>query len=205
MVAAIATLVLGVGPGHPSGGTAIYTVRVDPRLCPSPLCGGYWVALANGARTLCVDGLHHPRCYVARAADTRSNPLGGIPDGALVRGTIDLERDDMAELRVSAVYAPAGSAPASGGFYRVRDTGIRCVRAPCYSYRATQVNGATGTRVSGIELVTAKAPAREVARADATLRTKNGLYARGRFARGAGDGRVFRATRLYLRVPLPRA
>ncbi len=29
---------------QPPTGTAIYVVRVDKRLCPSPLCGGYWVA-----------------------------------------------------------------------------------------------------------------------------------------------------------------
>jgi hypothetical protein len=206
VVAIIATLVLGVAPGHPSAGTAVYTVRVDPRLCPSPLCGGYWVALANGARTRCVDGLRHPRCYVAGAVDTKGRSLGGgIAEGALVRGTLQAGRDDLGELVAAAVYAPAGSAAGNGGYYRVVDTGIRCVRAPCYSYRATQVNGATSTRISGLDLAAAKVTARELARAETALRTKNGLYALGRFARGDNGGRVFRATRLFLRAPLPHA
>ena len=42
-------------------------------------------------------------------------------------------------------------------------------------------------------------------RAQGALRTKDGLYARGRFAPTPDGGRVFRALRLYLRAPQPRA
>ena len=66
----------------------------------------------------------------------------------------------------------------SGGFYRVTDTGIRCVRAPCFSYRVTQVNGTTGTAVSGVDLEAARATPKAVARARAAVEKKNGLYAR---------------------------
>jgi hypothetical protein len=208
LLAVIVVFVAVIGAGSASSqpiGTAIYAVRVDPRLCPSPLCGGYWVALANGARTRCVDGLRHPRCYVARAVDATANPLGGIAEGALVRGMIDAGHDDLGELVVIAVYAPAGQATVSGGYYRVVDTGIRCVRAPCFSYRATQVNGRTRTTTSGVDLQAAHATPAEVARAQAALRTKHGLFARGRFASTPDGGRAFRATRLFLRAPLPRA
>lgn len=190
---------------QPPTGTAVYVVRHDPRLCPSPLCGGYWVAIANGARTRCADGLRRPRCYVADAVRTGGSPVGDIAEEALVRGAIDVGRDDLGELVVSAVYAPAGEATPSGGFYRVTDTGIRCVRAPCFSYRAGQVNGATGTAVSSLDLEAAQATAKAVARAQAAVETKNGLYARGRFATTPDGGRVFRALRLYLRELQPRA
>lgn len=190
---------------QPPTGTAMYVVRHDPRLCPSPLCGGYWVAIANGARTRCVDGLRHPRCYVAEAARANGDPVGRIAEEALVRGAMDLGRDDLGELVVSAVYAPAGRAPVRGGYYRVRDTGIRCVRAPCFSYRVTQVNGSTRTTVSGVDISAARVTASELDRADAALQTRDGLYARGLFVRGDEGERVFRATRLFLRTPLPRA
>jgi hypothetical protein len=201
LLLAAAILVGGAAHGEPSGSTAVYTVRVDPRLCPSPVCGGYWVALANGARTRCADGLRRPRCYVARAIGARGNPLEGIPEGALARGTIGPGRDDLGELVTRAVYAPAGTAPVSGGYYRVVDTGIRCVRAPCFSYRATQVNGSTRTMISGVDLVAARLTARSLARARAALRTKDGLYARGGFTTGLDGGRMFHATRLFLRAP----
>jgi hypothetical protein len=190
---------------QPPTGTAMFVVRHDPRLCPSPMCGGYWVALANAARTRCQDGLRHPRCYAAVAVDARGRPVGGVPEDALVRGAIDIGRDDLGELVAAAIYAPSGRVKGSGGYYRVRDTGIRCVRAPCLSYRATQVNGSTGTRVSGVDIAAARATATQLARARAALRTKDGLYAQGGFSTGLDGGRVFHATRLFLRAPLPRA
>ena len=47
----------------------MFLVEHDPRLCPSPACGGYWVALANGVRTRCGDGTREKRCYDARAVN----------------------------------------------------------------------------------------------------------------------------------------
>jgi hypothetical protein len=190
---------------QPPTGSAMYVARHDQRLCPSPLCGGYWLAIANGARTRCADGLRHVRCYVSRVFDAKGSPLADIAEEALVRGAIDVGRDDLGELLATAVYVPVGKATVSGGFYRVVDTGIRCVRAPCFSYRATQVNGSTRTTMSGVDLAASGATTSEIARAQAALRSKNGLYARGRFARTADGGTVFRALRLYLRAPLPRA
>ena len=190
--------------------TAIYTVRVDPRLCPSPLCGGYWVALANGARTRCADEKPRARCYVAKAVGVdRHPPDVGVPDGALVRAEIEAWElaglGKLGVLAVAAVFAPAGTAPMSGGYYRVTDTGIRCIRAPCFSYRATQVNGSTRTTLSGVDLEAALAAPAEVDAAQAAVRTKSGLLARGRFVSSADGGRLFRASRLFLRAPQPRA
>jgi len=213
-LAAILTLLVSSLPGsarsQPPIGTAVYVVRVDPRLCPSPLCGGYWVALANGVRTRCADDTRQARCYVARAVDENRHPLEvSVPDGALARAAIEASDfgglGKLGVLAVAVVYAPAGVAQVSGGYYRVSDTGVRCVRAPCFSYRATQVNGRTHTFLSGINLGAAQASPTDVARAEAALQTKNGLLARGRFAKSPDGGRVFRALRLFLRVPQPRA
>ena len=190
---------------QPPTGTAMFVVRHDPRMCPSPACGGYWAALANAARTRCQDGLRHPRCHAAVAVDAQGRPVGDVPEDAIVRGAIDIGRGEPGELVVAAIYTPSGRAMISGGYYRVRDTGIRCVRAPCFSYRATQVNGSTGTRVSWVDASAAKVTAQALARATAALRTKDGLYARGDFSSGLDGGRVFHARRLFLRAALPRA
>lgn len=210
-VALVVTLVFGAAwiagaeARTPPSGTAMFVVRNDARLCPSPRCGGYLVALANGVRTRCVDGLRHPRCYAGVAADRSGRKLGRLADGALVRGALEAGRDDLGELRVHAVYVPAGSTSVSGGFYRVFDNGIRCIDAPCFSYTARLVNASTRVTVSGVDLRASRAPAGAVRRAEAALQTKDGLYARGRFASTPDGGRVFRALRLYLRAPLPRA
>jgi hypothetical protein len=188
----------------------MFVVQHDPRLCPSPLCGGYWVALANGVRTRCGNGQQAARCYVASTVDRTGRPTtSDIPEGALVRGAIELGQTFgdrvLDRLRVWAVYAPAGNAAVSGGYYRVVDNGIRCIRAPCFSYRAGQVNGSSRVTTSEVDLQASGATAADTARARAALDSKDGLYSRGRFATTSDGGRVFRALRLYLRAPQPRA
>ncbi len=117
-----------------------------------------------------------------------------IPDGALVRAELDSRAFEgvgtLGILRVEGVYAPAGNAPVSGGYYRVVDTGVRCIRAPCFSYRATQVNGSTRTVMSDVDLRASGATSSEIARAAAALHTSNGLFARGRFATTLDGGRA---------------
>ena len=194
----------------PPKGTAMFVVQHDKRLCPSPDCGGYWAALANGVRTRCGNGKAAGGCYVARTVDRYGRPYTrDIPEGALVRGAIELGLrlgDHVLDrLRVWAVYAPAGTATAEGGYYRVVDRGIRCIRAPCFSYNAGAVNALSAVTVSEVDVRAAGATAVQIDRAQAALRTKDGLYARGRFAPSPDGGRVFRALRLYLRVPQPRA
>jgi hypothetical protein len=202
--------VSGAAARTPPTGTAMFLVEHDPRLCPSPLCGGYWLALANGVRTRCGNGQQQTRCYAARAVDRYGRPYAGeIPAGSLVRGAIALGETfgdrRLDQFRVYAVYAPAGTAAVSGGYYRVVDNGIRCIRAPCFSYRAGQVNGSSRVMISEVDLQASGAPAEAIERAQAALRTKDGVYARGRFATTPDGGRVFRALRLYLRAPQPRA
>jgi uncharacterized protein DUF6748 len=190
---------------QPPTGTAMYLVQPDPRMCPSPRCGGYWATIANGARTRCADGARQPRCYVARAVDRYGKPVGSVPDGALVRGAILAAADDLDLLQVRAVYAQSGTASASGGYYRVADNGIRCIRAPCFSYRVAQVNGSSRVLASQVDLEASGATSSEIDRAQVALRTKDGLYAQGTLAPTADGGRVFRALRFYLRAPLQHA
>jgi hypothetical protein len=199
----------GTAARTPVTGTAMFLVQNDARLCPSPLCGGYWVALANGVRTRCGDGVRRTRCYAADAVDRNRRPVGGLKEGALLRGALERGRPVGARrldrFVVSAQYAAAGTATPGGGWYRVFDTGIVCVRAPCFSYRAQSVNASTKITISGVALDASGATASQIERAAAALRTKDGLYARGRFASTPDGGRAFRALRLYLRAPLPRA
>jgi hypothetical protein len=67
------------------------------------------------------------------------------------------------------------------------------------------VNAATRVFVSSLDLQAAAAAVGDATRALRAVSSERGLYARGRFARTADGGRVFRALRLYLRAPLPRA
>lgn len=204
---AITAALVGAGgatSGPPQVGSSLYVVQPDPRLCPSPLCGGHWVALANHARTRCHDGPLRPRCYVARTVDEERHPLGvEVPAGALVRAEIEPWKYEgfgmLGTLVVADVFSPAGRAPPKGRFFRLADTGVRCIRAPCFSVRASRVNGSLRTTVSGIDIGAARATPGELVRIEAALGTKNGVLAQGRIVAAPNGGRSFLATRFFLR------
>jgi hypothetical protein len=188
----------------------IFVVRPDPRECPSPLCGGYWVSLANRARTKCSDGLLRPRCYVA-AAETEKGGETQLPAYGLAKGTLGSRQfgglGELGVLTVSATWDHAGEDFATGDFFRVRDTGVRCIRAPCFSFRAAKLNERTqAIRVSSVDLAsTLDIPPETRRRAQAALRSREGLLAAGRIVATADSGRLFRASEIYFKEPPPRA
>ena len=176
-------------------------VRADLRLCPSPLCGGYWIALANKARTKCPDRKYRPRCYVASAWPASRT----IHDSALVQGGIaagDVPGfEHLGMLIATDVRNPVG-AVASGSFYRLHDIGVRCVREPCFSIRASRLNTTGTVLVSVVDLRSAELSEGQKMRAGLAL-VGDGLFAAGRTVSGAEGGRVFRASRIYLRGRQP--
>jgi len=193
----------------PPVGASQYVVRLDPRLCPSPMCGGYWVALANHSRTRCSDGAMRPRCYVARAVDENRHPLAArLPDAALVRADIEPWTfegfGELGELVVADVRAPTGQT-LSGVFYKVRDLGVRCVRAPCFSMRASRLNSSFRVTVSELELGFALLTGEKRRLAEAALTSAKGLFLAGRIERARMEGRRLLAWRVYLKAPRPRA
>jgi len=194
-----------VGPKAPVATTTIYVVRSDPRACPSPVCGGYWVALANHARTQCSDGNLRSRCYVAVVADAEGKPLrASLPTNGLARATLgshDFGRlGTLGALFVAEAWAPADRSQPRGGFYRLRDIGIRCVRAPCFSYRASRLNSrASAIRVSAVSLGHVGADPEVARRARAAFESGGGLLAAGTFGVVPRAGRVFRAAQVYLK------
>jgi hypothetical protein len=191
--AALVLATVGTSAPTPAAGT-IFRVRPDLRMCPSPLCGGFWVRRANRATTTCVDGTARAWCYVTGIDHVRSR--GG---SFLVRGQI--VRSSTAGLpgRLSATgeWAPATATPWGGAVYLVTDAGIRCVRAPCFSLRAAVVNTTLNSAVSGLDLAAVGAMPALVRKAEATL-TAGGLLIAGTIRRDADGGRSVRATQFFL-------
>jgi len=67
-----------------AGTSTFYSIRRDLRRCASPMCGGYFIKLANNSRTRCANGRNMNECYVATIE------WNGLPenDRAIVRGTL---------------------------------------------------------------------------------------------------------------------
>lgn len=208
----LAGAVPATGGPPPILARSVYVVRPDPRLCPSPLCGGYWVSLANHARTRCHDGLLRPRCYVAIAigASTREPLTTGLPTDALARAVVGSWTfegfGELGAIFVADVWKPVGRAPPAGDFFRLRDTGVRCIRAPCFSFRVGRLNTSSRTAlVSGIDLGPARDNPEISRRAETALGTPEGLLSSGRITATADGGRLFGATQVYLKTATPRA
>jgi Domain of unknown function (DUF6748) len=192
---------VSTGAAHQDAGDAFYVVRPDPRACPSPRCGGYWIAVANRDLTRCENGVLRPRCYVANAVGPDGEALPrGIPDGALVRGSVEKRSIDgmaLGMLVVSALRTPTGQAATPAPRYRVRDTGIRCVRAPCFFMRAWRLSTRKVATVSELDLGPAGLTQEQGTEAESALQ-KGGLFVAGRIVRASDGGRSLRATTVYL-------
>ncbi len=112
---------------------------------------------------------------------------------------------NLESLVVRAIWGPVGRAPPTSTIYRLRDSRIRCVKAPCYWLRVFRLNSSSRTTASDLDLAPTGATPPEHERAELALRSANGLFATGRMVPAADGGRVFRATRVFLRAKQPRA
>jgi len=129
-----------------------YTIRNDLRRCAAPFCGGFFVREVNRDQTRCGDGSLLRECYV-ESLDFSDTLIGGdpgpvvrdSPELLLVRGTFDEipwrevpVRLDV--LRVSEVYQSALKRAPRSTFFRVRATGIVCIRFPCPLFSRVELN-----------------------------------------------------------------
>lgn len=209
---AFAAAPAGSTPVHSPKGTSTYLkVRPDMRLCPSPICGGWWARRVNRADTVCGSGLASTECYAAtldfsaleltderRAALEQSLAGGtGLVRGRLVRAASG-GPPRLDTLVVTEIWLRHGLARARGVIHRVEDNGIRCVRAPCFSWHASVLNTTRHQNVSTVDLVASGAPPAVIARARAAL-SRAGVLAEGRIV-VAGEGRSLRAYAFWLRA-----
>jgi hypothetical protein len=206
-VALAAGLLLTANDGGATPPTATYAVSADARLCPSPMCGGWFLKRVNQPRTRCLDGVLRTRCYVASIRGTARTPTGGV---FLARGRITAAKlsgfPGYAMLELDQVWSPgSGTAIEPEVVYRARDNGVRCITAPCFSFDAQLVERARMTRLSDVDLSSARLTPKQRRRATNSLTTV-GLLVSGRIvavpeAGPAGTGRVLVASEVWLEVP----
>lgn len=197
-----------------SGLGDIFRLRPDPRLCPSPLCGGFFMKRVNRATTPCADGTFRAWCYVAsldlsRLSSSARNRLqvAERTGGLLLRGHITQgggapEFRSAGRFGATEGWLSATNAELQGITYLVRDAGIRCIRAPCFSLRASVVNTASKrTTVSELDLADVTAPPALAERAQAAVRSSGLLVAGMIRYDSAGDpasGRTLVAAQFFL-------
>ncbi len=194
----------GAGAGSGTATTPVhYLVRPDLRMCPSPMCGGVWVRRVNHATTRCVDGASRSECYAASIVP-RSAAAGDIVLGRLL---LDESTGDprLGKLVAAGVWTQTGEPARRAPVYRVVDTGVRCVTAPCFSYRATLLERDRVLRLSDVDTTRVDLPPDTRRRILPSL-SRGGILAAGTVravpnAGPAGTGRVLVAVQVWLRAP----
>jgi hypothetical protein len=134
----------------------------------------------------------------------------GLPTNALARAVVGSWTfegfGELGAIFVAEVWKPVSIAPPTGDFFRLRDTGVRCIRAPCFSFRVGRLQTSSHTTlVSGVDLGPARRSPDTTRRAETALGTPEGLLSSGGITATADGGRLFRATQVYLKTATPRA
>jgi Domain of unknown function (DUF6748) len=210
---ALSATAAAIGSHNSAVSSGYYRLRPDPRLCPSPLCGGFWASRVNQARTPCRGGKPQPACYVAAVdlsalpPDARARAEAALAGGrVLIRGRIGAGSvphfPSLGRLVATEVWLSATTRPGAGTVYRIVDNGVRCITTPCFSLRAFALNTARRVALSDLDLALMGAPRKLVGRAQAAL-TADGLVVAGQIravpdAGPAGTGRALGGTQFWL-------
>jgi hypothetical protein len=150
----------------------------DLRRCASPRCGGYFVRAVNRASTRCSDGTVAERCYVAELdLDVFGDDPPALGRETVLRGRIESHVypafGDLGRFVATEAFSSATSAIATGAFFRLADTGLRCITAPCFSISADLLNRDFKFRLSALDLTPVGAGADAQKRALAALADAN--------------------------------
>lgn len=166
------------GDALTTSGSFIVT-RHDTRRCASPTCGGVYVKRVNAPTTRCLDGLTRTDCYVgmidlnavpgAEAVKASLEAGRGVLEGSLV-GTSGTP--NVATLKASAAWVGVAGATPVGTFYKVSDSGVRCITTPCPTFKVATINGSASRNVNALTLnrtvPVAAAAAQTAAKVDAS-------------------------------------
>ncbi len=200
--------------------STFYSVRQDFRRCVYPLCGGVWVSRVNRPNTRCADGTKAAECYVA---DTDLSSLG-LPETqesdlqssvragrVILRGKIVKKKFDgfgkLGSFKASEAWEPATSAEPSGKFFRVTNTGVRCITYPCPTFHEAKLNRRAEQDLASIDLTRVGASDEAIADAYEATTSADGILVAGTHYTEKGPaGRMpgLEAAQFYRKVT-PRA
>jgi hypothetical protein len=186
---------------------SFYAVRQDFRKCMFPMCGGVFYRKLNNEKTRCLDGGKALECYAASLDATALN-ADALVGGTLYLATVKAEKINgtrYAKLVATEAYAPltAFEPKESIGedprFYSVKDNGIRCITAPCFSVDAKRVNLSAKLTLSGLDLTAIEGATSEQLDA-AMLALEDGIVVFGGVKGDLTVGRSITATQAYVKV-----
>ena len=139
--------------------------RDDMRMCPSPVCGGFYVKALNRLWTLCADGSQTADCQVLQLdfslLDMSEKEQAGFQqaftDGlGVIKGKLIQTQQNGILFTTLNIYeawlAQTGREPRNTGFFRVHDTGIQCITTPCLTVDESLLNLPWDRFIAGVDL-----------------------------------------------------
>ena len=148
--------------------------RLDPRMCPAPICGGYFVKEVNKPKTKCADGTWQRDCHAGQldafALGWSSDALASFSEQfgqrhALVRGKLrQIELDSLKAdtLVVEEGWLGQALSKPIGTFFGAKATGIVCITFPCPSILERKLNFRTKRLLVEIDLAASGASGEQV-------------------------------------------
>ncbi|MBP9087627.1 MAG: hypothetical protein KBG15_16005 [Kofleriaceae bacterium] len=138
-----------------------FTVRADTmRRCASPMCGGKFLKRVNRSTTVCHTGRAATECYVPALdytglglSEDQVNLLADRP--LLVRGRFAAKLfpgtlGNLGTFIVTEAWQAQSDNTPEGVFVRIKDSGARCVAAPCENKQERALNGSRKAQISEI-------------------------------------------------------
>ena len=190
------------------GSDGYFTVTPDPRLCPSPTCGGFHLKAVNQLTMTCADGSQQTVCYVASADfGALEMPPAFAPGQLVVRGWIEAHEfpgfGNLGKLVAESAWNAATAQTAMGTFYRLRDLGIVCVAAPCFTMSAQILNQTGILAISTLDLSAVDATPAQLEAAWAAMRRGDLIVAgtTAPYSGTVGEGLALIASQFWLPVP----
>lgn len=139
--------------------------RDDLRMCPSPVCGGFYVKALNRLMTLCADGSQSADCQVLQLdfslLNMRENEQAGFQQAftaglGIIKGKlIEAQQSGILfpTLKINEAWlAQAGKEPRNAGFFQVHDTDIQCITTPCLTVEEGLLNMPWERFIAGVDL-----------------------------------------------------
>jgi hypothetical protein len=180
-----------------------FVAQRDLRKCAYPMCGGFFVHRVNASKTLCADGNYASTCYVTELDLSKLNLTTDDLDAghSVFRGSIVKTKINNATFgSFSALEAWAGETGSTetGSFYRAKDNGIRCVKAPCPSTSADKLNTSSVKMVSDVDFSKTGATQKQIDGAfDSIFSDDDGLLVSGTIAAVQGQGNKLTASEFF--------
>jgi hypothetical protein len=139
--------------------STFYTITPDLlRRCRSPICGGKFVKRVNRTTTICHNGSVSDTCYVPELDYSRSGlseaQLASLDKPILVRGRFANKNygmdGNLGTFVVSEVWLGQSDSKPTGTFVRIKDSGARCIAAPCENKIERSLNGTRQANIAEI-------------------------------------------------------